>query len=478
MENYGIIKGALNRNKMIKLIIFDLDGVLIDSRELHYKSLNSVLFNHYPKYKISKEEHLSIYDGLPTTQKLKLLTKNKGLPESLYDDIWERKQKITIDLMEQYTHDNKLNDILYKLKQKGYKIGLASNSIRQSVLCALHNKGILHYFDYIYSNEDVLRPKPNPEMYYRTMIQSGFPAKETLIVEDSNTGRKAVIDSGAHLCAVTDPEDLTYEKINTHLKSIKNKSRTPTKWEGKRMNVLIPMAGAGARFEEAGYTFPKPLIDVKGKPMIQLVVESLNMNARFIFIVQKKHYEKYALKHTLNLIAPDCEIVQVDGVTEGAACTTLLAKSLINNDDPLLIANSDQYLEWDSNQFMYSMTGDSIDGGILTFPSTHPKWSYAEVSGDGLVIRVEEKIPISEHATVGVYYFKKGESYVRAAEQMIKKNIRTNGEFYVCPAYNQCILNKEKIKIHEISQGSMWGLGTPEDLAHFCQSHETHSPQR
>ena len=463
---------------MIKLIIFDLDGVLIDSRELHYKSLNSVLYNHYPRYKISKEEHLSTYDGLPTTQKLKLLTKNKGLPESLYEDIWERKQRTTIALMEEYKKDHKLDLILYRLKEEGYKIGLASNSIRASVICALHNKGILNYFDYIYSNEDVLRAKPNPEMYYRIMIQSGIPAKKTLIIEDSNTGRKAVADSGANLCAVTDPEDLTYEKITNHLNKLNNKEDTPTKWEGKNMNVLIPMAGAGTRFEKAGYTFPKPLIDVRGKPMIQLVVESLNINAKFIFIVQKEHFEKYALKHTLNLIAPNCEIVQVDGVTEGAACTTLLAEEFINNDEPLLIANSDQYLEWDSNQFMYSMTGDNIDGGILTFPSTHPKWSYAEVGNDGIVTRVAEKLPISEHATVGVYYFRKGRNYVRAARKMIEKDIRTNGEFYVCPVYNECILNKEKIKIYEIDQASMWGLGTPEDLSFFCQNHETNSAQR
>jgi HAD superfamily hydrolase (TIGR01509 family) len=460
---------------MIKLIIFDLDGVLIDSRELHYKSLNSVLLNTYPEYKISKEEHLSTYDGLPTAQKLKLLTEHKGLPESLYDDIWKRKQKTTIALMEQYGYDNKLNNILYRLKEKGYKIGLASNSIRQSVLCALHNKHILHYFDYIYSNEDVIRAKPNPEMYYRIMIQSGIPAKETLIIEDSNAGRKAVMDSGANLCAVTGPEDLTHEKINSHIEPLNRIKDQQAKWEGKKMNVLIPMAGAGTRFERAGYTFPKPLIDVNGKPMIQLVVESLNVNARFIFIVQKEHYEKYALQHTLNLVSPNCEIIQVDGVTEGAACTTLLAKDLIDNENPLLIANSDQYLEWDSNQFMYSMIADDIDGGILTFPSTHPKWSYAKVASNGLVERVEEKVPISEHATVGVYYFKKGSDYVEAATQMINKDIRTNGEFYVCPAFNESILNHKKIKIFEISEDKMWGLGTPEDLNTFLSRRETDS---
>ena len=463
---------------MIKLIIFDLDGVLIDSRELHFKSLNIALDNICPDFSINKEEHLSIYDGLPTKTKLQLLTKNKGLPEELYDKIWEKKQSATIGLMEEYKHDIKLDLLLHRLKSENYKIGLASNSIRQSVICALHNKKILQYFDFVYSNEDVMRAKPNPEMYYRIMIQSGIPAKQTLIVEDSNTGRQAAQDSGANLCAVTDPEDLTYEKITDHLNWLNGATTSSPKWQGGKMNVLIPMAGAGTRFQEAGYSFPKPLIDVKGKPMIQQVVDSLNIEARHIFIVQKEHYDQYALHHTLNLISPNCEIVQVDGVTEGAACTTLLAKELINNSEALLIANSDQYLDWDSNQFMYSMTADDIDGGILTFPSTHPKWSYAEIDTNGLVVEVAEKIPISDHATVGVYYFKRGADYVTAAEQMIKKNIRTNGEFYVCPAYNECILNKEKIKIHEISESQMWGLGTPEDLDYFLRHHETNSAQR
>ena len=121
------------------------------------------------------------------------------------------------------------------------------------------------------------------------------------------------------------------------------------KWQGGKMNVLIPMAGAGSRFEKAGYTFPKPLIEVNGKPMIQTVVENLNIDARHIFIVQKSHCEKYNLKNMLNVIAPGCKVVEVDGITEGAACTTLLAKEFINNDEPLLMANSDQFVDWDSN---------------------------------------------------------------------------------------------------------------------------------
>ena len=236
------------------------------------------------------------------------------------------------------------------------------------------------------------------------------------------------------------------------------------------MNVLIPMAGAGSRFEQAGYTFPKPLIEVKGKPMIQLVVDSLNIDARHIFVVQESHYEKYNLKHLLNLISPNCEVVCVNGVTEGAACTTLLAKKFIDNNEPLVFANSDQFLDWDSNEFMYSMEADEIDGGMLTFTATHPKWSFAKLNDDGFVTEVAEKKPISDIATVGVYYWKRGADYVKYAEQMIRENIRVNNEFYVCPVFNEAIKDGKKIKTFHFD--GMWGIGTPEDLDIFNKEYK------
>jgi len=233
------------------------------------------------------------------------------------------------------------------------------------------------------------------------------------------------------------------------------------------MNVLIPMAGAGSRFQEAGYTFPKPLIEVNGKPMIQLVVENLNIDARHIFVVQSSHYEKYNLNHLLPLISPGCKIVQVDGVTEGAACTTLLAKEFINNDEPLVFANSDQFLEWDSNEFMYSMVADQVDAGMLTFTATHPKWSFAKLDDEGFVSEVAEKKPISDIATAGIYYWKKGSDYVNYAERMIEKDIRFNNEFYVCPVFNEAIKDGKKVKTFHFE--GMWGIGTPEDLQRYQQ---------
>jgi len=186
------------------------------------------------------------------------------------------------------------------------------------------------------------------------------------------------------------------------------------------------------------------------------------------FVVQKSHREQYNFDTMLNLIAPDCKIVEVDGITEGAACTALLAREYIDKDEPLFFANSDQFVDWSSAEFMYRMQESEADGGIVTFKATHPKWSFAKVDDNGYVIEVAEKNPISDNATVGFYYWKHGSDFVKYAEQMIEKDIRVNNEFYVCPVYNQAIEDGKKIKISEIA--GMWGLGTPEDLQYYLEN--------
>lgn len=456
---------------MIKLISFDLDGVLVDSRELHYEALNLSLKEVDPALVITREEHLSTYDGRSTTEKLSILTKNKGLDPKKYDEIWKNKQQKTLKIIDNMEPDTEKITLLKALKREGYVIHVCSNSIKKTLQLMLIRKGLLEFIDEIFSNEDVKNTKPHPEIYMTSMLKAQVSPKETLVVEDSHIGRKSALESGAFLHAVRNTDDVCLKRILEDIKSIEtnNKSIKP-KWQGGKMNVLIPMAGAGSRFEKAGYTFPKPLIDVNGKPMIQVVVDNLNINAKHIFIVQKSHYEKYNLDNVLSSIVSDCEIIQVDGLTEGAACTTLLAKNLINNNQPLLMANSDQFIEWDSNQFMYSMIGDTIDAGILTFESTHPKWSYAKLNDSGFVSEVAEKNPISKHATVGVYYWNKGCDYVKYAEQMINNNIRVNNEFYVCPVFNEAIKDQKRIKTFSVNK--MWGLGTPEDLNNYINSYK------
>ena len=305
------------------------------------------------------------------------------------------------------------------------------------------------------------------ELYFGLSMLS-----DTVFFEDSHLGRQGALDSGAHLIAIEDRYDMTQDKIDKVLELFNGSKNENIHWKSDKMNVLIPMAGAGTRFAIAGYTFPKPLIEVNGKPMIQVVVENLNIEANYTFIVQKEHYEKYSLQYLLNLIAPNCNIVQVDGITEGAACTTLLAKEYIDNDEPLLMANSDQFVEWNSNESLYAFNDKNVDGGIVTFNATHPKWSYAKVGEDGFVQEVAEKKPISNNATVGIYFWKKGSDYVKYAEQMIEKDVRTNNEFYVCPVFNEAIEDGKRIKIKDIDKNGMWGLGTPEDLNYYLEHYK------
>mgnify|MGYP000330187663 CR=1 FL=1 len=449
----------------VKLVIFDLDGVLVEAKGIHYEALNEAL----GKYAISWIEHLSTYDGLKTNQKLEMLSEQKDLPIELHSEIWEKKQKLTLQKLKSLKPNQTLQSLMDRLVDEGYKIAVCSNSIRKTVLTVLSKLGIMEYMDYIISNEDVQNSKPHPEMYWRAISKMGCLPEETLIVEDSPYGLLAASRSKAHILRVKNPTEVTDTNIFKKLTEIEMgvKVKTPA-WRDEKLNVLIPMAGAGSRFQQAGYTFPKPLIDVQGRPMIQVVTENLNIRANFIYVVQKSHREKYNLDTLLDLITPGCKIVEVDGITEGAACTALLAKEYIDSDNPLFFANSDQFVEWDSNEFLYKMNETSADGGIVTFKATHPKWSFAKVDDKGLVTEVAEKNPISDTATVGFYYWKHGSDFVKYAEQMIDNNVRVNDEFYVCPVFNEAISDGKEIRTFNIDK--MWGLGTPEDLKNYLEN--------
>jgi NDP-sugar pyrophosphorylase family protein len=260
------------------------------------------------------------------------------------------------------------------------------------------------------------------------------------------------------VCGVDNPNDLTLAKVET---ALARSTPKPKRWVGGSVNVVIPMSGLGSRFAAAGYALPKPLIDVAGKPMIQRVVENLPIDARFTFIVQQAHYDGYYLGTLLNAIAPGCTIIPIDGQTQGAACTVLEAVEQIDNDDHLIIANSDQWIDFDVCGFMWSMISGEADGGILTFTDTNPKWSFAREEG-GWVVEVAEKKPISDQATCGVYYYKHGADFVKYANQMIAKDVRVNNEFYVAPTFNEFIGDKKKVKTFRANR--MVGMGTPEDL--------------
>jgi HAD superfamily hydrolase (TIGR01509 family) len=422
---------------MIKLLIFDFDGVIADCKEIHYQSLNKALELVSPNFTITESEHLTIFDGLSTKKKLNMLATLKGLPASKHTEIYNNKQSFTTQLLHQHlVHDTRLFNIISQLKSEGYVVYMASNAIRETIETGLNLLGLLPLFDKIYSNEDISNQKPHPQIYLKCMVDAGVAPDETVIIEDSKHGRAAAVASGAHVCGVDNSLDVSYEKIHKTIDSVTDHT---IKWSGGDVNIVIPMAGLGSRFQQMGYKLPKPLIDVNGKPMIQRVVESLNINGRFIFIVKGEHCEQYNIDIMLKMFLPNCEVVKVWGPQGGATRSVLEAKHLFDNSDHLVIANSDQMVEWDSGDFMYHMIAKNVEGGILVFNDTNPKWSFAKINELGHVTEVAEKNPISDIATVGIYYYKRGSDFVKYAEQMISKNIKTNNEFYVCPIFNEYI---------------------------------------
>ena len=234
------------------------------------------------------------------------------------------------------------------------------------------------------------------------------------------------------------------------------------------------MAGHGSRFSRAGIQIPKPLIPVFGRPMIEWVVKNLTPMRlhRFIFICQSTHISQFKLDEFLMSISPDSKVLETDVVTEGAACTALLATRYIGNSDPLMIANCDQFIEQDIDQYLNRIDQLDADGMIMTMRATDPKWSFVRVGDDELVKEVAEKKVISNEATVGIYNFKHGYEFVNSSSFMIEQNKRVNNEFYVAPTFNEMIQSGKQIFRFNIGpvDKKMHGLGTPEDLELFTMN--------
>ena len=239
------------------------------------------------------------------------------------------------------------------------------------------------------------------------------------------------------------------------------------------INIVIPMAGEGSRFVKSGYQKPKPFIDVDGKPMIVRVLENLALpEARYILIARKDHMERESalvkqIEKNFNAI-----FIPIDKLTEGTVCTVLYARKYINNDEPLLIANSDQIVDMNISDFIDDCSERKLDGSILTFidKDKDPKWSFAKINENNLVTEVKEKVVISEYATVGIYLYSKGKYFVNATIDMIIENERVNGEFYTCPTYNYAINEDAKIGIYNIDFKQMHGIGTPDDLNEYLEN--------
>ena len=241
------------------------------------------------------------------------------------------------------------------------------------------------------------------------------------------------------------------------------------------IRIVVPMGGEGRQFAERGYTFPKPLVEIHGAPLIELVVRNLTPQEphEFVFICRQAHVQKYALADVLRLIAPSCRIVTMGGPTAGALCSVLLGMEHLAHADELLVANADQWLDVSIDAFLAYARREQLDGALVTFPNTHPRWSYARIEDD-LVVAVAEKQPISRNATAGIYYFRRGAEFVSAAERMLLKQAAVGGEFYVAPVYNELVLAGRRIGIFPIQAAQMHGLGTPEEVERFAARPHPH----
>jgi dTDP-glucose pyrophosphorylase len=235
------------------------------------------------------------------------------------------------------------------------------------------------------------------------------------------------------------------------------------------INILIPMAGKSKHFSEEEYPFPKPLIEIGYKTIVEHVVTNLSTAAtkvQFIFVVASTDCRKYHLDNTLNIITEQqCRIVKLDHDTKGAACSALMAIRHIANQHPLIIANSDQLFD-DSISDLLQQLGDA-DAGVFTFQSVHPRWSYVRLDEYGFVAETAEKRPISRSAIAGLYYFQHGQDFVDAAMKMIHKDASVNGNFYIAPGLNEMILRGKKIRAVEVHSSRYHTFYTPQKVKEY-----------
>lgn len=453
----------------IKCVIFDLDGVIVDTRNLHFKSFRDSVQTLVPGFTVSEDWYHS-YDGISSRQKLDILTRESGLPRESHDDIMSMKEELTLKLIDREVRpDYEKLKLFHAVKScHDVKIVIASNSRRSFIEAIVKRLEIGNKVDVLIGGDEVKFPKPNSQIYLKVMADLAVSPHETVIFEDAPAGQKAALDSGAHLVQVKNTGDVTYPWVIREIRNAERNNRynqfdATILYGLKKINVVVPMAGLGSRFQKAGYTIPKPFIPIRGKSMVQVTIDSVGIPGNYVYCVQREHLEKFDVSMR-ELVNHGDHTVPIDGLTEGAACTVLKAKQYIDTDDPLFIVNSDQYIEWDFTRFMIEALKQNVDGGIVTFEASGPKWSYAKTESDhsNVVTEVAEKNPISTHATVGIYYWRRGSDFVKSAEKMIESDTRVNGEFYIAPTYNEAIRDGKKIIIFSCER--MLGLGTPEDL--------------
>lgn len=248
------------------------------------------------------------------------------------------------------------------------------------------------------------------------------------------------------------------------------------------MNVVGLMAGSDHTFEDAGFRYPKNLVEVAGRPLIERVTDWVSplkdaYGAQFTFMVKSVEVDAFHTDDVLDLLIPGALVIPVREETGGAACTALLAIEHINNDDELIVFNGDMIVDIDLTDAVADFRSRDLDGGIVVFDAVHPRWSYVKLE-DGLVVETAEKRPISRMATAGIYYFRQGREFVQAAFQSIRKGAEVGGQFYVCPVYNEMILGQRRIGVFEVPSSAYHSMADPRGVSeyekHYYEERGTH----
>jgi dTDP-glucose pyrophosphorylase len=237
------------------------------------------------------------------------------------------------------------------------------------------------------------------------------------------------------------------------------------------INVLVLMSGPSDPFKEAGFSYPKNLVEIAGKPLLQRVLGSLSslsrIGARFFCVIREDENLQFHTGAVIRLLMPNANIIEVKGATAGAACSALLAIEHIGQDTPLVVVNGDQIIASDVCARVVDFQSRRLDGGVIVFEDLHPRWSFVKCDNFGHVLEAAEKRPISKYATAGFYYFARGDDFVAGASAMIAKNAHVGGNFYVCPVYNELILNQKTIGVSLIQRSEYHSLTNPASVATY-----------
>jgi len=237
------------------------------------------------------------------------------------------------------------------------------------------------------------------------------------------------------------------------------------------LKILVPLAGPSDLFTNAGFVYPKPLIEINGITMIQLVIDrikAVSQPHQIIFILKHEDVQKYHLDNTLKLLAPGCDIVKLKNETKGALCSILMAIDKIDKDDSLLILNGDQIIDIDFETINQYWTEQAADAGVVTFTSVHPRWSFAKIEG-GEVVQTAEKNPISNNAIAGYYYFKNAGTFLECAAQCILNDVQLDGRFFISPVINEYVLKQKKVLNYPIEKDTYHSFYSPQMINEYLK---------